>query len=125
MQFSQLIWIFMLKAKYIMRRLFFVALFIILSGVVSCPQRTLRNVIYATYTNHQVDSICKVETIPSNRAKWMKVDFKDDETGKMITNYMYIKTYQSEKNDLQVVYSLSPKDTLWKFAKRAAVQKQQ
>lgn len=64
------------------------------------------------YNIHQVDSVCKVDRIPSNLDKWSRMALTDDSTA--FYQYMYRKVNDST----EVVWTLTDLDTIYRFKKR-------
>lgn len=64
------------------------------------------------YNMHQVDSVCKVERIPSDLNKWSRMAMTDDSTA--FYQYMYRKANDS----IEFVWTITELDTVYRFKKR-------
>jgi hypothetical protein len=64
------------------------------------------------YSRYQIDSICKVDKIPTNLDKWSKMSYAGDTT--TLSQYMYRRSNDS----LEVVWTLTDLDSLYRFKKR-------
>ena len=76
------------------------------------------NIYEMTITQHQLDSICEVDMIPTYD-KWIKTSFIDYETDSVFTKRLYLKSY-SEENE--VIYILLGEKEPYKITKRIAEQ---
>ncbi len=68
-----------------------------------------------TITNHQLDSICLVDALSRDLDDWLSTVYVDNETGATINRYAFIKTLEE---DDELIYILTPVDTLYKITKR-------
>lgn len=64
------------------------------------------------YNIHQVDSVCKIERIPSDLNKWSRMAMADDSTA--FYQYMYRKANDS----IEFVWTITELDTVYRFKKR-------
>ena len=64
------------------------------------------------YNIYQVDSVCKVERIPSDLNKWSRMAMTDDSTA--FYQYMYRKVNDST----EFVWTITELDTVYRFKKR-------
>lgn len=76
------------------------------------------NLYEMTITQHQLDSICEVDMLPTYE-KWIKTSFIDYETDSVFTKRLYLKSY-SEENE--VIYILLGEKEPYKIIKRIAEQ---
>lgn len=68
-----------------------------------------------TYNARQVDSMCVADGISSNLEDWMSMYYVDYETNEQINRYTFIKSMSESE---EMVYILTPRDTLYKVTKR-------
>lgn len=52
------------------------------------------------FTYAQFDSICVVDVIPQDLEQWISHSAQDYETGKMITEYLFIKSIDSNNEEI-------------------------
>ena len=64
------------------------------------------------YNIHQVDSICKVERIPSDLNKWSRMAMTDDSTA------FYQSMYRKANDSTEFVWTITELDTVYRFKKR-------
>lgn len=76
------------------------------------------------YTDKQVDSICRVEKIPSIDKKdtWVKFQMLDGESDNLITQYTYVKYVKTEESKNEITYVCLDLDTINKFTKRTLTE---
>lgn len=88
-------------------------LFICLLLVFACgPIYQLTNDFNCYYTQEQVDSVCRVEKIPTNLNKWNNMVQVADSIP--LNQYIYIKSTDSTRT----VWTLTDLDSLYKFKKK-------
>lgn len=90
-----------------------IILFLIILLVFACgPTYHLTNDFNCYYTQEQVDSVCRVERIPTNLNKWNTMVQIADTIP--LNQYIYIKSTDST----HVVWTLTDLDSLYKFKKK-------
>ena len=73
-----------------MKKLIFLLFLIVISC--STPKWTnIGNSYIREITTYNIDSICKVDSLPQNVEKWKPLHLKNYEDGKIFTQYLYIK----------------------------------
>lgn len=85
-------------------------------GEITFGAPTMINLYEMTITQHQLDSICEVDMLPTYE-KWIKTSFIDYETDSVFTKRLYLKSY-SEENE--VIYILLGDKEPYKITKRIA-----
>lgn len=91
--------------------IFLVSLFL----AFACSPRIMMNSIKGAYDIHQLDSICRVERIPDDLAKWHGTFLYDYETNEQINQYVFIK--ELKWND-EAIYTITVDDSTYYFTKR-------
>ena len=86
---------------------------------------SIQNMYLTTYNfdGRQLDSLCRVDTIPSDLADgWLRKVYTDYETNKPVIRYMYIK----ELNDnYEIIYFVTPKDDMYVVSKRQVLTEEE
>lgn len=100
-----------------MKKTLFLSILLLITFLCACSKYIMYNSVHGIYTKFQVDSICKIERIPSNFNKWIDGSLVDYESNDSIYQYMYIKQYKGKETD-EVIYNVLIKDTLYQFNKR-------
>lgn len=67
------------------------------------------------YNARQLDSMCTVDGISANLQDWANMFYYDEETKERIDRYTFVKVMNENE---EMVYILTPKDTLYKITKR-------
>lgn len=108
--------------KFFIKIIFILLFFAI--PLLSCTSVIMSN-SYNGYVNQkQLDSLCKVERIPTIDAeRWISFEYMDpDDNTKKIHQYTYIKSFLNKEVD-EIVYVVTNKsDSTYKFTKRVTTK---
>lgn len=108
-----------------MKKLFYT--FILFITIISCSPvswqqigngEVMRNEYESNFTKEQFDSICNVDSLPSDLTLWLGNHLRDYETKNVMYRYMYIKRMDS----LEVIYILDKDNNNYKISKRITEQ---
>ena len=87
--------------------------------IAACSPKIMMNTIKGTYSEYQLDSICRVEKLPNDMSEWYGSFLYDYETNKKINQYVFIKEY-NRKNE--VIYTIIVDDSVYHFTKQIVEQ---